>query len=269
MCRLYAGRSTHPRRVGCELLDAQNALVHQSRRDARGLAHPDGWGLGFHAEDGARCLRQIGPAFDSREFEEEVRKVRATTIVAHVRRATVGQPALENTHPFRHEDSLFAHNGHIGNFDRVRPKLLEEMSAEHRDAILGRTDSEHFFHLLLCRAKQLPARSRAEILAGAVSDVRRWVSGSDGPSREVALNVLWTYGAELVGSRVGRTLHYVEREGPHVCDIHGVVHEPPPEGEEYRAIVVASEPITHEAWTPLPEGVVFRVGADLRLEILA
>jgi glutamine amidotransferase len=33
------------------------------------------------------------------------------TVLAHLRRATVGRVALENTHPFCHGSWVFAHNG--------------------------------------------------------------------------------------------------------------------------------------------------------------
>lgn len=265
MCRLYGLRASHPRPVSCELLDAQNALVRQSRRDARGLSNPDGWGIGFHREGESRCLRQVGPAFDSREFRERATGVRATTILAHVRRATVGGRALENTHPFRVGDSMLVHNGHVGAFDGLRTWLLDEMEPARLDAIRGTTDSEHLFALLLSRADREPGRDRAAVLAGAILDLRRRVEEVAGPEAELALNLLWTTADELVGSRVGRTLHYVERTRPYLCERHGRVHDPPPAEEPYRAVAVASEPITAEEWTPLPEGSVFRVARDLEL----
>lgn len=293
MCRLYGFRSTHPGPVECELLGAQNALVHQSRRDSRGLSNLDGWGIGMVERGAVRCVRQAGPAFESDEFREEARRASTAAVVAHVRRATVGGPRLVNTHPFRSGDELLAHNGHIGSFARLKPKLLERLSPESRRAIAGDTDSEHLFHLLLTRARRDLEAPRTEILARTVREVEAWVDGlgvgGEGPAaageadgsasdgvavnetvvdeREVALNVLWLRPGELVGSRSGRSLWYVERDAPHVCEVHGTPHVVPPAGEPYRAVVVASDPITEEEWTPLPDRCVFRVSPDLRLRI--
>jgi glutamine amidotransferase len=40
----------------------------------------------------------------------------------------------------------------------------------------------------------------------------------------VGLNVILTDGERMVGSRLGRTLFYVEREGVHDCEICGFPH---------------------------------------------
>jgi hypothetical protein len=38
--------------------------------------------------------------------------------------------------------------------------------------------------------------------------------------------------------------------------------------EHYRAVEVASEPITHEHWRQVPNGTVFSVDPDFRLNIV-
>ncbi|MFB6099292.1 MAG: class II glutamine amidotransferase, partial [Salinibacter sp.] len=70
MCRLYALQATHPTRAACELLDAQNALLDQSRDDTRGLSNPHGWGLASLTDGRARCFRQIEPASSSERYRE-------------------------------------------------------------------------------------------------------------------------------------------------------------------------------------------------------
>ncbi|MFQ5679944.1 MAG: class II glutamine amidotransferase [Gemmatimonadota bacterium] len=262
MCRLYGYRATHAAPVECELLEAQNALIRQSRADERGLSNPDGWGIGFVAGGRVERIRQAGPAFESKLFRAEARRVRATTLVAHVRRATVGGRGLANTHPFRHRSSLLAHNGHLGDFAALRPRLLEAMTPEWRCTIAGDTDSEHFFHLLLSRRQASPARPTAQILRSAIRDVLRWSGEAD-----VAVNVLWTVGDELTGSRLGRSLWYVERDRPHVCEVHGTVHAGAPAGATLRTLVLASEPITGERWTEVPERSLFTVGREMRLRV--
>lgn len=292
MCRLYGFRATHPTRVECELIESQNSLMQQSRRDERGLDNPDGWGLGTVRDGELDCEREVGPAHESEEYRRDAARVEATTVLAHVRRATVGESRKENTHPFRREGSMLAHNGHVPFFDRVRPRLLEEMAPELERGIRGTTDSEHVFHLLLSRLRdRLGVASDREVreadpsgevmrdvLGETVADMTDWceatVSGSGeiprGPDGHrldrVALNLLWTVGGRLAGSRAGRSLWYLERDGAHRCEVCGEQH-PDPEPEGYRSVVVASERITGEDWEQVPESSVFYVDDRMRLQI--
>jgi len=212
-------------------------------------------------------MRQTGPAFESPEFRKAAMGAFTAEMIAHVRRATIGGAALKNTHPFAYGREALAHNGHIGSFERVRAGMLENMSPAHTRAIEGDTDSEHFFHLLLSRAEREPEASRGDILCRTIQDVEGRVSGLARPEMEdeVALNVLWLTPGELTGSRHGRTLWVVERHRPHVCEVHGIPHVSPPAGDEYRAVVVASDPITGEEWKEIPDGCIFSVGKDVRL----
>lgn len=269
MCRLYGFRATHPTKVECGLLEAQNSLIRQSREDARGLTNDHGWGLGVVSGGELLCQREVEPASESESYRRQAADVRATTVVAHVRRATVGSPAPENTHPFRRDRSLLAHNGHVGAFDAVRPELKAAMRPEERDSIRGSTDSEHLFHYLLSLRARDPDRPLLEVLRGAVRDVVGMVRSAD-PGAEVALNVIWTVEEEMVGCRFGRGLWYLERDGPFECGVCGSVHPDPdtlPRGASYRAAAVASERITDEAWEEVPEATTFRVDDGMRVRL--
>lgn len=297
MCRLFGFRGSHPTKVDCGLIDAQNSLLRQSEDDARGFANPDGWGIGLVRDGEAECEREVGPAFGSDEYRRDAADAEAVTVLAHVRRATVGSPAPENTHPFRRGASMLAHNGHIAGFGQIRERMLAEMTASQRQSLRGDTDSEHFLHLLLSRWDEAgasgedadrPARMR-RVLKRTAREVVEWAeapaaegvpssagavaagAGTGGagavPGRgsdRTALNVLWTVEEDLVGTRLGRTLWYVERDEPHVCSVCGRPH-PGDAPEDYRAVVLASEPITEEEWEPVPEGSAFAVGPDFRL----
>jgi glutamine amidotransferase len=252
-------RATHPTRVECELVEAQNSLIRQSEEDQRGLSNPHGWGIGLYSSDAImECRRQVEPADESELYRQRAMEVEATTVIAHVRRATVGQPRHENTHPFRWERAMLAHNGHIEHFDAVRERLLTELSPERREAIAGTTDSEHFFHLVLDQiADGISPTERA--LSRAVERVLEWSRGA-----EAALNTLLMIDGELSGTRRGRSLWVLER-GLHRCTVCGEYHAHPPEDEEYRAVEFASEQLTDEDWRPVPEGCAFRVDDQLQV----
>src|SRR5438105_943040 len=105
MCRLFGCRSLDAGVVSHELFHGANALRVQSRE------HPDGWGLGWYEGAEPHVVRSLTPAHGDQEFEKLSQYVHAQTILAHVRKASIGRVAMENTHPFQRGRWLFAHNG--------------------------------------------------------------------------------------------------------------------------------------------------------------
>lgn len=154
MCRLYGFRATALTKVECTLVHAQNALLAQSRRDERGQAHADGWGIACY-NGGAvpQLVRHETAAFDDTLFSHHAETMYATTVVAHVRLATVGYVGTLNSHPFTHDGWSFAHNGTLPGFDRLAAELARESGAL-QDFRLGATDSEQLFLWLLNRLQQ-------------------------------------------------------------------------------------------------------------------
>ena len=73
----------------------------------------------------------------------------------------------------------------------------------------------------------------------------------------LGLNLLWTDGIPLAGSRLNRTLWMLERSHVRPCPLCGDDH----------ATVFASERITDEDWTEVPNGLVFSTDADATLSL--
>ena len=111
MCRLYGFHATEPTRLECSLVRAQNALIAQSIKDREGLTHGHGWGVAEHPNGVPFVEKQAWAAYDGEHFQKTAARLYSRMAIAHVRRATVGPPGLENTHPFVHGVWLFAHNG--------------------------------------------------------------------------------------------------------------------------------------------------------------
>ena len=264
MCRLYGFRANEPTQVECSLVHAQNALMTQSRQDREGLVHAHGWGVAEHPNGVPLVEKQAWAAYDGEHFKKRAARVYARSVIAHVRRATVGGPKLENTHPFVHGTWLFAHNGTVANFDSVRDRLVEALDPLHRSEIRGDTDSEHVFRYLLTLWGRHPEKDLLAILRLGLEKVVAWCRESDLEANP-SLNVLWTDGARMVGSRMGRTLWYLEREGVPHCEICGKSHVHHKPAQEYRAVEIASEPITHEDWLQVPNYTIFAVDPDFRL----
>ena len=262
MCRYYGLRANRPTRVDWHLVRAPNSLLVQSRRDLSGFEHADGWGIAAYDGDALQVRRRASAAHDGHYFCEAAERVEAATVLAHVRRATVGRIGLANTHPFVHGRFALVHNGTVPYFADIRPRLLEAMAADHRAAIQGGTDSEHLLHLILSMHAQLGG----SLFASLEAALRRVIAlcREIGQEPHLGLNVLLTDGVRMVGSRWRRTLHFLEQSGTAPDPGERPAGAP---DHDYRALVIASEPINGRAWPEIPERSAFEVTPDLRLRI--
>jgi predicted glutamine amidotransferase len=261
VCRYYAIRAEAPVRAACHLVGAPNSLLAQSRRDLAGFEHADGWGIAAWGGEGWEVQRRASAAHDGHRFRAAAEEVEATTVLAHVRRATVGRVGLANTHPFVHGRFALVHNGTVPYFAAIRGRLLEAMTPKHRAAIRGDTDSEHLLHLIL----SIHAQSGGSLFASLEAGLGRIVAlcREIGQEPHLGLNVLLTDGVQMVGSRWRRTLHYLEQHGTAT----GSETPDPAAGRGGRALVIASEPTSGAPWPEVPERSVFEVTPDLRLRI--
>lgn len=125
------------------LISGDNSFALQS------LEHPDGWGLSYYDGKRTDLVKSVLPAICDPLFEELSFKVKALSLIAHIRRATAGRVQRRNCHPFRFGDWIFAHNGHVQEFGDVREPLMNLVSPQFRDDIESDTDSEVFFRLFL------------------------------------------------------------------------------------------------------------------------
>jgi glutamine amidotransferase len=264
MCRLYGFRANEPTRVECSLVHAQNALMSQSRNDMQGLPNDHGWGIAAYPDSVPYLEKQAWAAWKGEHFRKAAAQVYSHAVIAHVRRATVGPPGLENTHPFVHGRWSFAHNGTLPEFPSVRERMMSAIDPVHRAEIGGRTDSEHIFRYLLSLWGRHPDWRLREILHDGVSRIVEWCREA-APGRPMGINVLWTDGERLAGSRLGRTLWYVERDGIHLCPICNESHVHHAHETRYRCVEIASEPITDEPWVEVPNGTVYAVDPDMAL----
>jgi glutamine amidotransferase len=272
MCRFYGFRANEATKVECTLVHAQNALLIQSRLDRSGSSHTDGWGVGFYHDREPEVERRASAAHEDLHFSATAERVYSKTVIAHVRQATVGGPSVANSHPFCHGVWLFAHNGTLEAFDQVQPLLERETDAAYRQVRQGVTDSEAIFVWLLGRMaaagiglhRRCPDSAR---LVAVVRDaVRQLVAWSDAqhPDEPSKLNFLLTDGATLVATRLGRSLFWVRRNGIRDCEICGIPHVHHDSKGTYRAVVVASEPISHESWEEVPDGTILSIDGKVK-----
>jgi glutamine amidotransferase len=256
MCRLF-GMSSPEGAVTARfwLLDASDSLEEQSRRE------PDGWGLGwFDAEGEPHVERDSVAAWRDADFDHAAMTATSHRFVAHVRFASTGPAAPQNTHPFELAGRLFAHNGEVEDLDALRRELGADADVVHGD-----TDSELTFALV--------TREIAASGGDVVEGLRRagaWIAEH---LPVYAWNVVLATPTALHALRWPATheLWWLEREaGGHHRRRHftGAGMRAPlavhaPELARRRATIVASEPMDeHPGWRELAPGELLVADAD-------
>ncbi len=227
MCELLGMSARHP-------TDVNHSLALLRPRGGEIGPHADGWGVGFYEGRAARVFKEPIPAADSRclAFIAEY-GYQSAIAIGHIRKANPPQfgRTSANTHPFARElggsSWVFAHNGKLpGVKDDPRFAL-------GRFLPIGDTDSEHAFCFLLDRVARAGA---GRLLGGAElrASLRQPVAEL---SQLGVLNLLMSDGVHLVAFANTR-LHQVVR----TC-----VERTCPQ----RVVVLATTPLTDEAWQPL------------------
>jgi glutamine amidotransferase len=281
MCRLYGLHANEPTKVECTLAYAQNALLKQSQEDRSGREHSDGWGIACYTNGVPSLERRDTAAHQDVHFATAAERLYARTVIAHIRRATVGEPAIANTHPFTHDSWTFAHNGTVRTFDKVRPLLEREIPEKLLRERRGDTDSELVFYWILARMldkgvdlgegglETVDPELLADILSSSVRVLAELSHLPGAPDeKQSRLNFILSNGRILVASRWRHTLFWLLREGIHDCEICGIPHVHHSPDTNYRAAIVASESITHETWQELAEGSVITIADEIKPWIL-
>lgn len=214
--------------------------------------HRDGWGIAFFEGAGCRVFLDPRPSIDSK-VAELVRNypIRSLNVIAHIRKATHGQIALENTHPFMRElwgqYWIFAHNGDLKAYDPPLSGRFEPV---------GGTDSERAFcHILDTLAIRHPKTPPSldvlhEALVTLATDI-----GAHGE-----FNFLLSNGRVLFAHCASR-LTYIIRQAPfaeaHLTDQDVSVDFSEVTTPADRVAVVATTPLTdNEDWTPIEPGTL-------------
>lgn len=274
MCRLYGFLATEETKVECMLVQSQNSLLLQSRSDTSGKSHSDGWGIGFYEDGLPQVEKRVTAAYRTNHFSAAAERVFARAVIAHVRKATVGKSNLANTHPFTVGPWTFAHNGTIRKFEGIETLLLRQTKPALALMRRGETDSELLFLWLLSqlvqRGRDLPEvgkRSDLDRMIGRVGESLVWLSQlcqQSGAEQTSELNFVLTNGSILLAAKFNHSLYFLKRRGTWDCEICGIPHIRPAGRTDYRAVAVASEPTSHEAWEEIPNRTVLGISADLQ-----
>ena len=226
----------------------------------RAEEHKDGFGIAFFEAKGVRLFVDAQSARDS-PVADMVRRypIRSENIVAHIRKATQGQVALVNTHPFVRElwgrYWVFAHNGDLKDF---QPRLHGAFRP------VGDTDSE----LAFCWLMQEIAKAHANVpsvaeLSATLAELMPQVA------RHGVFNVMLGNGQALWAHCSTRLFHIV-RQHPFrrasLQDDDVTVDFAEQTSPADRVAVVVTEPLTKdETWHAFAAGElrVFEAGMPI------
>ncbi|MDA9951546.1 class II glutamine amidotransferase [Oligoflexaceae bacterium] len=274
MCRLFGFRSAILSHVHTSLLSADNALVEQSRK------HPDGWGLAYYVAGAPHIVKSVDSAVEDKLFKRISGVVSSQTVLAHLRNATIGPLNIVNTHPFQFGQWVFAHNGNFSNFSELKPKLLEKIDDEFSRFILGGTDSEVFFYLILSqlgiqKSVTLESCDFQDIVEAVektlkiiVSIVGKEHDNSDGPADQNYYTFILTNGSQMIAYNGGKNLHYstykAKCDERSTCASYAPFCEAPSANGEVRHLVISSEPLGKpNIWHFLEQGSLIGVDAKM------
>lgn len=271
MCRLFGFRSVIQSQVHRSLVDADNALAVQSR------AHPDGWGVAYYVDGAPHLTKSASTALNDALFKRVSGIVASETVVAHIRKATVGENSVLNTHPFQHGKWVFVHNGEIPEFARCRAAIDAEIAPRLRRYILGETDSERMFFLFLTQLSAhgpLTSRMGSEEVTDALEKTVRLIrSIADGPEspEPCSLNFLVTDGACLVAVQGGKTLYwstYKKRcSDRDTCPFLAASCEAESKDGFVNHLIISSERLSGEnIWMEMKPGEI--IGVDWRMRVI-
>jgi glutamine amidotransferase len=275
MGALVAILQSDPNLLRCQVTRLE---AHVSLRDGDRL--PDAYGFGHYGGGSVLLGKRPTGAHDPLALGEIVGRVDSEALLVHARYATIGNAKDENTHPFRFRRWLFAHDGTVEAFERVKPRLMAALPDFLRRNVVGDTDSEHAFQLFLKVLKDenrideldLDPSVAARALATTVKQLETW-SRDAGAQRPSRLNFVATNGRIMVASRRGGPLHYALLEGIVPCTVHEIDLASPESNPQVRphrrvkAVAFANRLRSQNGFIDVPEGSVVAVSRSLQVSV--
>ena len=159
------------------ILKPEHSLIDQSlsARSGATTTNGDGFGIGWYgAKETPGLYRSFRPAWTDRNLRNLAEQIESSLFIAHIRAATGTAVQQTNCHPFRFGKWLFAHNGVIREFTKLKRDLICEVSPELFPHIEGTTDSEVMFFLALTLGLEENPIGACERMAHLS---RRWAAG--------------------------------------------------------------------------------------------
>ena len=222
MCRWLA-YSGSPILLEELLYRPEHSLIDQSMHARMGVetTNGDGFGIGWYGIEGADpwlpegrgsdvpvLFKGVGPAWNDQNLREIARSTSSSLFLAHIRASTGTAVQQTNSHPFRHDQWLWVHNGAISGFTALKRDLVLAIDPELYPSVAGSTDSEVMFYLALTFGLKDDPGAAVERMGGFVEETGRRHGGDNPMQRTVATTDgerLW--GFRYSTARQSRTLY--------------------------------------------------------------
>ena len=275
MARLFGYFANQTDRIRCAITREGDALAlaHQS-------TPVDGWGVGSYQAGEVLLRKRPAEQREQVNFVDLVRDLRTDAAIVHVRAATVGARSLDNTHPFRFRQWLFAHTGSIPGFEATRADLLARLpdfiARNIRSEIVFATFLSFIWETGRLDDPELDRKTMAQAIfqtVGAIDDVSKKHS-----QEPAVLNCVVTNHHAMVALRRGLPMSWVKRTGIRDCDV--CRKAPETSGREpkrmdhdaFRYVIVASAHAgVAKDWFELPNnarGAVIAIDRSLDAQVV-
>jgi predicted glutamine amidotransferase len=256
MCRWLA-YSGSPILLEELLYKPEHSLIDQSLHARLGVdtTNGDGFGVGWYGPDTETpaVFHSIEPAWNDRNLREVAGHVQSPLFLAHIRASTGTAVQQTNCHPFRHGRWLWAHNGLVRDFHRVKRELALAVDESLYPQMEGSTDSEMLFYLALTFGLEENPPAAVERMVGHVEEVGH----RHGTEHPIQMTIGTTDGSSVWAFRYSsegksRSLYY----SADMRSVREMYPERPrlQEASDETRIIV-SEPIVDlpGAWNEVPE----------------
>ena len=210
---------------------------------------------------------------DRIDYGELIQGITATSLLIHIRHATVGAWKDVNTHPFRFRRWLFAHVGHLPGLDKGRNDIINQLPPFLARSIRGDTDSELAFHLLLAdlfkegalNDLDLDTEQLSNFLTHTISNINHYhVKASKSP--EFAMII--TNGQIMAAACKNVSMHYSHREGIQTCAHHDDNKQQEQLHRRFKGIMIGAEMTNpgHQ-WREVADNSLLTVSKSLELNV--
>lgn len=243
MCRLLGIAANQTVHLTFSLLDAPNALRKQTPKN------PHGWGIAAHNKDW-NVWKNSDDAGKSDEFQRRSHDAHGDIIISHIRQATVGLKTPANSHPFRFGNWILAHNGTV--------RGAQQLSIG-KFAPLGDTDSERILCAILNEIQTASGRVDRVSLKTISESLSRVMQKCVRLDPKCKVNLLFSDGRRLFVFRHGHPLFWLIRAGgSSSMQSRTLKMLEEAKVKRERALLVATEKLTDEAWQPVePDRLVY------------
>lgn len=256
MCELFACSSSSP-------VNINFSLEEFSKHGGKTAGHKDGWGVCYYDENDIRRFRGVHPAYCSEELNFlKKHGILSKTVMSHIRKASIGDISLHNTHPFirelRGDVFSFIHNGSVVT-------KFSELTPLSRFTPIGETDSEKIFCTFLNNLA-LQNQINYQTIKSVFLDLAKQLK-DDGP-----LNIILSNGVYLFAYSDIRKdsfahsvpgLYYMTNKSPK--KVNGLEINTNTKQDK---ILLASVPLSQDNWIELKQSTYFSACYGKIVEII-